>query len=125
MGVSDIETGIWACGVRPPDPSSNVQTPREQPCLRSVPLESPGDGNRNRCDREGPRGGRLGEDMDERTEGETDGQKQRNATSSVADSERRVQALRRPAGPQRFCAQDEYRMLLSPIGGPQAPRWER
>jgi hypothetical protein len=75
MEVSDIEPGIWACGVRPLDPSSNVQMPREQACLRSVPLESPGDGNRNRCDREGPRGGRLGEDMEERTEGKTDGAK--------------------------------------------------
>jgi hypothetical protein len=76
-GVSDIEAGIWTCGVRPPDPGSNVQMPREQACLRSVPLGSPGDGNRNRCDREGPRGGRLGEDMEERTEGKADGQKQR------------------------------------------------
>jgi hypothetical protein len=27
---SDIEAGIWACGVRPPDPSSNVQRTGEQ-----------------------------------------------------------------------------------------------
>jgi hypothetical protein len=121
-GVSDIEAGIWTCGVRPPDPGSNVQMPREQACLRSVPLESPGDRNRNRCDREGPRGGRLGEDrdMEERTEGKADGGKS-NAKSSIADSERRVQALRRPAGPQRFCTQDEYRMLLRPIGGTAGP----
>jgi len=27
---SDIEAGIWVCGVRPPDPSSNVQRTGEQ-----------------------------------------------------------------------------------------------
>jgi hypothetical protein len=87
-GVSDIEAGIWTCGVRPPDPGSNVQMPREQACLRSVPLESPGDGNRNRCDREGPRGGRLGEDRD--MEGERRGkQTGAKATQSLLLQTRR------------------------------------
>jgi hypothetical protein len=51
-----------------------------------------------------------------------------NATSSVADSERSVQALRRPAGPQRFCTQDEIPHAVEAdrrTRGPQAPRWER
>lgn len=57
---SDIGAGIWVCGVGPRDPSSNVQRAGEQACLGSVPLESPGDMNRHRCEEEGPRGGGLG-----------------------------------------------------------------
>jgi hypothetical protein len=58
-----------ARGVGPRDhPSSNVQSPGEQACLGSVPLESPGEVAQNvdRNDSEmeasmdGPRGGRLG-----------------------------------------------------------------
>jgi hypothetical protein len=98
---SDIEAGIWVCGVGPRDPSANVQKAGGQAFLGSVPLESPGDVNRNRCEEEALRGGSPGgQDVREGGE-EQSGQKQR--TSSVfADPERRVQALRRPAGPQRF-----------------------
>jgi len=120
MGVSDIETGIWTCGVRSPDPSSNVQMPREQACLRSVPLESPGDGNRNRCDREGPRGGRLGEDMEERMEGKADGQKQRNVFCCGLGETRASSAPPCRSSLNASASRtNTNRMLLRPIGGPR------
>jgi len=96
-------------------PAAKEQMAREQTWLGSVPLELPGDVNRNRCGEEGPRGGRLREDMSERSR-KKGRQKAMQAQRNVCRRERRAKALRRPAGPQRFCTQYEECMELRPIG---------
>lgn len=114
----DIEAVKRACGVGPRNPSSNVQRAGDQAWLGSVPLESPGYMNRNRFGEEGPRGGHLGEDMSERRRNKQAKATQRN----VCGERERANALRRPAGPQRFCTQYRDCMVLRPIGTEVSPR---
>jgi hypothetical protein len=116
--ISRLAYGPVALGLE--IPAANVQMAGGQTWLGSVPLELPGDVNRNCCGEEGPRGGRLGEDMSEGAE-----RKQAKATQrNVYRSERRAKALRRAAGPQRFCTQYEECMVLRPIGREVPPRRE-
>lgn len=151
---SDIEAGIWVGGVGPRDPSFNVQRAGKQSCLRPVPLESPGervqDVNRNRCDREGPRGGRLGRSEhgrefetrerrkkqrrgEQRAEGRQAGK--RNATATATGNcnvglvcsepgETRKSVCAALQVLQRFCTQQDDCMALRPIGRQLPPRWK-
>lgn len=60
----------------------------EQTWLGSVPLELPGDVNRNRCGEEGPRGGRLREDMSDRSRKKA-GKSNASATQRLSERETR------------------------------------